>query len=219
MKNKLREELDKLATNALRYNGKDIQGLYEQARNLFEKITILKYLEENVDTVGTPKETATSNLEKPFETMANSVYGDKKNVPEDHPNPADNIISNPAMDTIKDMVSEMSGDDLVEIDKFMFGTEPQFVKKEADTPAVKSLNDKLHTSITVGLNDKLAFVKHLFLGNNDAFNKTIEQLNTIEEMDKAVSFVQHLVKPEFNQWTGKEEYEERFMLLIERRFA
>ncbi|MCV6628489.1 MAG: hypothetical protein OIF50_01375, partial [Flavobacteriaceae bacterium] len=85
--------------------------------------------------------------------------------------------------------------------------------------AVKSLNDKLHTSITVGLNDKLAFVKHLFLGNNDAFNKTIEQLNTIEEMDKAVSFVQHLVKPEFNQWTGKEEYEERFMLLIERRFA
>ncbi|MCV6629761.1 MAG: hypothetical protein OIF50_07865 [Flavobacteriaceae bacterium] len=218
MKNKLREELDKLATNTLRYNGEHIQGLYEQAKNLFEKITILKYLEENMDQVAT-KEAPPSNLEKPFETLANSVYGNKKNVPEDHPSPAEDIINNPAMSTIKDMVSEMTSEDLVEIDKFMFGTEPQFVKKEAEEPVGKSLNDKLHTKISVGLNDKLAFVKHLFHNDSAAFNKTIDQLNTIEHMEKAVQFIQHMVKPEFNQWEGKEEYEERFMLLIERRFA
>lgn len=83
----------------------------------------------------------------------------------------------------------------------------------------KSLNDRLNTGISIGLNDRLAFTKHLFAGNQEDYNRVISQLNTTETEIEAKDFILNMIKPDYNNWAGKEEYETRFMEIIERKFA
>lgn len=90
-------------------------------------------------------------------------------------------------------------------------TEPKIVK-------AKSLNDIYSGTIQIGLNDRIAFEKHLFDNSSEDFNRVLSQLNTVSAFDEAISFIDHLVKPEYNNWEGKEEYATRFLELIEKRF-
>lgn len=85
-------------------------------------------------------------------------------------------------------------------------------------PPKKSLNDHLQSTIQIGLNDRIAFVKHLFEGSQNDFNRVISQLNTIKTEKEAKRFLNKLVKPDYD-WTDKEEYEARLIEIIERRFA
>ena len=82
-----------------------------------------------------------------------------------------------------------------------------------------SLNDTLLKGINIGLNDRIAFVKHLFAGSNEDFNRVISQLNTFDTFDEAQNFVDDMVKPDYNNWEGKEDYGVRFMNLVEKKFA
>ena len=82
----------------------------------------------------------------------------------------------------------------------------------------KSINDAFANKISVTLNDRIAFEKNLFNGNSDDLNRVISQLNTIETYQEAKDFIEDLVKPDFNNWQGKEEFESRFMELVEKRF-
>ncbi|WP_417366717.1 hypothetical protein [Flavobacterium beibuense] len=82
----------------------------------------------------------------------------------------------------------------------------------------RSLNDKFSKTITLGLNDRIAFEKHLFGGSADDLNRVVSQLNTINTFGEAKSFINDLIKPDYNNWEGKEEYEERFFQLVEKRF-
>ena len=81
-----------------------------------------------------------------------------------------------------------------------------------------SLNESLKKQIKIGLNDRLAFVKHLF--NNDAndYTRVISQLNTANSSDEAENLISNLIKPEYNNWEGKEEYEARFISIIMAKF-
>ena len=82
-----------------------------------------------------------------------------------------------------------------------------------------SLNDRLNKSIAFGLNDRIGFEKKLFGGSSDDFNRVISQLNTFDNFDEAQSFVQDFVKPDYNNWEGKEEFETRFMEIVEKKFS
>lgn len=83
----------------------------------------------------------------------------------------------------------------------------------------KSLNDKLKSNgLSIGLNDKLAFIKHLFDGNNEDYERVLSQLNTSETFEEASNLIQSIVKPDYNNWEGKEEYEARFMEIIENKY-
>ncbi|MFD2908335.1 hypothetical protein ACFSX9_06265 [Flavobacterium ardleyense] len=84
---------------------------------------------------------------------------------------------------------------------------------------VSSLNDRLNKSISFGLNDRIGFEKKLFGGSSDDFNRVISQLNTFDSFEEAQSFVQDFVKPDYNNWEGKEEYETRFMEIVEKKFS
>ncbi|UZO81740.1 hypothetical protein NBT05_04550 [Aquimarina sp. ERC-38] len=82
----------------------------------------------------------------------------------------------------------------------------------------KSLNDQLKKSIQIGLNDRLAFIKHLFDNSTSDYNRVLSQLNTKHSKGEAFAFVNEMVKPDYRQWKGKEEYEQRFMDIIANRF-
>lgn len=92
------------------------------------------------------------------------------------------------------------------------------VENYRQIPLNKSINDAFANKISIGLNDRIAFEKNLFNGSSDDLNRVIAQLNTIESYEDAKDFIDDLVKPEFNNWNGKEDFETRFMQLVEKRF-
>lgn len=88
---------------------------------------------------------------------------------------------------------------------------------EKATPK-KTLNDQFQSTIQIDLNDRIAFVKHLFEGDQQDFNRVVSQLNTIKTEKEAKQFIFKMVKPDYD-WTNKEAYETRLLEIIERRFA
>jgi len=99
------------------------------------------------------------------------------------------------------------------------------LQKEIETtekPASKtaSLNEKFSKGkgIDIDLNDRIAFVKHLFGNSNEDYNRVMNQLITYDNFYETKSFIDEMVKPDYNNWEGKEEYEERFMEIIEKKF-
>lgn len=89
---------------------------------------------------------------------------------------------------------------------------------EKVNPKSVSLNDKLSKGIDIDLNDRIAFVKHLFGNSNEDYNRVMNQLITYDNFYETKSFIDEMVKPDYNDWQGKEEYEERFMEIIEKKF-
>lgn len=85
-------------------------------------------------------------------------------------------------------------------------------------PLNKTINDAFSKTISIGLNDRIAFEKNLFNNSSEDLNRVISQLNTIENFQEAQDFIEDLVKPDFQYWQGKEEYAKRFMDLVQKRF-
>jgi len=73
-------------------------------------------------------------------------------------------------------------------------------------------------SITIGLNDRIGFVKHLFADSNEDFNRVLSQLNSFNSWEEAQDFIANFVKPDYDQWKGLEDYESRFLEVIEKKF-
>lgn len=101
-------------------------------------------------------------------------------------------------------------------------TEAPQVKPVASEPAKskdssKSINAK-YATLNIGLNDRIAFVKHLFAGSAEDYNRVLSQLNTMDDLGEMEMFIADMVKPEYN-WEDKEEYEERFMAIVRARFS
>ncbi len=96
--------------------------------------------------------------------------------------------------------------------------EEALVSEKKSSPISKSLNDTLTKGFNVGLNDRIAFTNQLFAGNQQDYTRVISQLNTTETLEEAIQFINHIVKPEYNNWDGKETFELRFIELIERNF-
>lgn len=227
MKRKLREELIKLSTDIITSReDKELTELYDVAKELFEKLAVLKFIDEKLNDVEV--DVSKNVLASRFESMANKVISGNKTVPENNPHEED--IITPGMHTIKEMVSEMPSEAL----EYIFGdfiAKPQTIKNDKETVAPqpsdiaveeqpKSLNDAFGgKSLQIGLNDKLAFIKHLFNEKSDDYQRVVSQLNTIDSEERSKAFINQMVKPEYNNWAGKEDYEARFNAIIERKFA
>ena len=91
-------------------------------------------------------------------------------------------------------------------------------EKKQKEDKTTSLNDKLNKGINIGLNDRIAFEKKLFGGNAEDFNRVLSQLNTFDNFEEAESFIHDFVKPDYNNWQGNEEYEARFIEIVENKF-
>jgi hypothetical protein len=162
--------------------------------------------------------------EKPFEKIIEEIK-----LPEPIIEPIKETIIEPIIE-VKPKAKQVSLEDILEDIK----PTPTFVKapetpknedlqnkltKESTHKTPLSINDKMRKTVTIGLNDKIAFVKHLFGGSDADFIRVISQLNTFDKYSEANDFVQNIVKPDYNNWAGKEEIEERFMHIIENKFA
>jgi hypothetical protein len=88
-------------------------------------------------------------------------------------------------------------------------------KEEQKSPIASSLSA---TSIAIGLNDRIGFVQHLFNDSNEDFNRVISQLNSFDTFEEAKNFINEMVIPDYSYWVGEEDYMERFMAIVEKKF-
>ena len=92
------------------------------------------------------------------------------------------------------------------------------IHEEPATPK-RSINESFAGGqIKLGLNDRLAFTKHLFSGSQEDLNRVVSQLNTFTTYQEAISFIEEMVKPDYD-WDAETEYEERLVHLVKARFG
>jgi hypothetical protein len=246
MKKKLESELVSIAHRILKLKGKaDVIKMHTEVTELHEKLSVLKFAHENfegdIPTIGSDS-SFFGMLDSTFNNKIsdNIEVGDKVYVNLD--DDRGEAIMEPVMEKIKDMVAQMPPEthevdamldaalptqksikndleDLTAGFKDMPVFEPVNLSKNGESIDKKSLNEKLNTGgIKVGLNDKIAFIKHLFEGKNEDYDRVLSQINTTVSFKEATQFIQNIVKPDYNNWAGKEEFEERFMQIIESKF-
>lgn len=247
MKKKLESELISIAHRILKLKGKeDVIKMHTEVTALYEKISVLKFAHENFEddfpTIGNDSsffgmlDDAFNNKVSDNIEIEDKIYVNLDEVEDDD-------IMEPVMEKIKDMVAQMP-EESQQVDRLMETIAPQveFKKNELDiltvdfkeTPVFepvdniedqvknkekKSLNDKLKSDgLVIGLNDKLAFIKHLFDGKVEDYERVLSQINTSSTLEEASTLIQTIVKPDYNHWEGKEEYEERFLEIIEAKY-
>ncbi|WP_299383187.1 hypothetical protein [uncultured Lacinutrix sp.] len=241
MKKKLESELMSIAHKILKLKGKeDVNKMHTEVAALYEKLTVLKFAQDNFDDV-LPTIGNDSSFFGMLDTAFNNTVSDNIEVGSktyiDLDERDDDEIMEPVMEKIKDMVAQMP-QETQQIDAVFEAIQPKHHKNDFEditadfneipifdkvsdikTTEKKSLNDKLKSGgLTIGLNDKLAFIKHLFDSKNEDYDRVISQLNTMSSFVEASTFIENNVKPDYKSWDTKEEYVERFMAIIESRF-
>ena len=240
MKKKLESELISIAHRILKLKGKeDIIKMHTEVGLLYEKLSVLKFAQENFEgdkpTIGSDSsffemlDTAFNNKVSDNIEIEDKIYINLDEVEDDE-------IMEPVMSKIKDMVSHMPEETQEEeliteklyhkenFEEITAGFEevPVFdpvPHSTSNTSVRKSLNDKLkHGSLNIGLNDKIAFIKHLFDGKNEDYERVLSQINTTHSYIEASRLIKNIVKPDYNNWKGKEIYEERLMEIIQSKF-
>jgi hypothetical protein len=97
-------------------------------------------------------------------------------------------------------------------------TPPAYAPSKITESKTVSLNDKFSKGIDIDLNDRIAFVKHLFGNSSEDYNRVLNQLITFDNFYETRNFIDEMVKPDYNNWEGKNDYAERFMDIIEKKF-
>lgn len=242
MKKKLESELISIAHRILKLGGKeDVNKMHAEVAALYEKLTVLKFANENFEddkpTIGDDSsffgmlDTAFNNRISDNIEVDNKTYINLDDTENEE-------ITEPLMEKIKDMVAQMP-EETQKVDELLeevipkknyhkndfeditagFEEMPVFEPVTNQTnPEKKSLNDRFKSNLNIGLNDKLAFIKHLFDGSAEDYNRVLSQLNTTSDLTEATHLIRNVVKPDYNNWEGKEDYEARFMEIIEARF-
>jgi hypothetical protein len=176
-----------------------------------ETIATEQKLEETPNPVSKQKETVAKQIS--FEDMLVHDYQELDFVKVDDVPVAVEKANEATFEAVSpEIASEIEPTSIVE-DKV---EKPSEKKQKEDKTT--SLNDKLSKGINIGLNDRIAFEKKLFGGNAEDFNRVLSQLNTFDNFEEAESFIHDFVKPDYNNWQGNEEYEARFIEIVENKF-
>ncbi|MGB0896444.1 MAG: hypothetical protein ACPGU9_01660 [Flavobacteriaceae bacterium] len=238
MKKILQSELKNVAEKILATpQDISVSELQNLAKELFEKLTVLEFVNSNL----TIEKSSAPQKEERTEEVVQDIKEEKETIAIDDTEILSTLDENlfvsdeemyvePATEKMIDIVAQMPNE-AQQVDQ-LFETITAFdapVKNDMDTvtptqddinsaPKSGSLNDRLKKGITIGLNDRIAFVKHLFNDSTEDFNRVISQLNTLNSELEALEFLNNMVKPEYNNWIGKEAYEERFISFIEGKY-
>lgn len=124
-----------------------------------------------------------------------------------------------AVTPVEEIKEEIQSEPVAKTPKVLEEEVKATFEKVSQEPRISSLNDRLNKAITFGLNDRIGFEKKLFGGSSDDFNRVVSQLNTFDSFEEAKAFVDDFVKPDYNNWEGAEEFETRFMEIIEKKFS
>lgn len=238
MHKKLEAELVSLAHSILKMkNRSEALALKSKAREIYEKLSVLTFIDDYRATTTNLDISKEELLDKLEQTLDNKENVDSKELniepslmenSEDNPKEIqitkDEDIFEPKFDSVRIDIESLKTNQISLKEEFRDSisadkTSTLFDDTEEKGHEKKTLNDRLvKNTIQVGLNDRIAFVNHLFNFNQQDFNRVLSQLNTFKTENEAIDFINNKVKPDYD-WTGKEEFQERLITLIERKFT
>jgi hypothetical protein len=196
-----------------RTDNKSSEEIYRLSRELFE-LSILEHRGASVENI-TPE-----SIPEPLPQTPNPST--TKEAEEVEENTLQEEVAEPEVEEkIEEVADEKfetysTSEDIAEPREIEAIEEPAS-EETPSTTSHKSLNDVLGKTLNIGFNDRFAFVNKLFDGNQDDYNRVISQLNTMKSFVEARNFIESIVKPDYN-WNDSEEYEVRFMEILERHF-
>ena len=238
MHKKLEAELASLAQSILQMkNRSEALALKNKAREIYEKLSVLTFVDDYMATttdLDTSKEELSDKNDEtikkeeiiiPEETkVESSLVEDTQDDNIELQTTKGEDIFEPKFDSVKIDIESLKPNQISSKEEFRDSisadkTSTLFDDDEKRVDEKKTLNDQLvKNTIQVGLNDRIAFVNHLFNFNQQDFNRVLSQLNTFKTEYEAKDFINNKIKPDYD-WTGKEEYHERLITLIERKFS
>ena len=225
MKHHLRQEIENLIKllNRKRAELTD-EHIHESLRNIYELSVLLQHQQS------LPQQSELGKKQQAlFDSLATASIVKEADIPTATDDTHEEVPK--LMDTIKNMVTEMPESQEVNA-LFTQIEEPNFVRKESDKTQAKpektkatadekttpNLNERFNTGLKVDLNDRLAFIQHLFNNSPNEYQRAMNQLTTFDSMEQAEAFIQELIKPDYQGWEGKEEYEDRFSRVLNQYF-
>ena len=234
MKKKVISQINAIAQGIVSSENEiDISKLKNELLQLYEKLTILEFLESSVET----------EFEKPERTATDSkTYREQNWFKEPDPvpqNPHEEELVEPLTEKIKDIVANMPNENEEAIEELLKEIIPsketskndleEFAASYTENPVFerkqkmeveekpKSINDNINSGLQIGLNDRIAFIKQLFNNSTDDYLKVLSQINSMDTFEEAQIFIQSKVRLDYN-WAEKETYVDRFLLIIEKSF-
>jgi len=237
MHKKLEAELVSLAHRILQMKNKDdVFALRDKAQEVYERLSVLAFVDEYLLTtsIKESKEELLQKIENATGLIDKKELKKTQEIPSIAEEKSDDVkgqkvekdpIFEPKFESVKIDIQSLKSNqislkeefkDAISADKTstLFEDDDDVTGKEK-----KTLNDKLFKGkIQVGLNDRIAFVKHLFNNDQASYDNVLSQLNRMQTEKEAKDFIMSKVKLD-HDWNGKEAYEERLIVLIERRFS
>tara|TARA_B100000963_G_scaffold85804_1_gene73389 strand:- start:5344 stop:5985 length:642 start_codon:yes stop_codon:yes gene_type:complete len=213
MSNKIFQELCRIAKEILENSDEsNFQKVYDQTLSLFEQLILIKNSEGF-------SEDFWLELKSKYDMEIDFIHANKKGViDEDFSNSLcqsrnSTIETNKETPDTKNYEAELEISSNLDLDNKI---------KEDSTPqkevTKERLNDRFSKGLQIDLNDRLAFIKHLFNKNTNDYQRAISQISTFQDWNQAKAFILEMVKPDYDNWKGKELYEERFFKIIENNF-
>ncbi|MFN3951614.1 MAG: hypothetical protein ACK4KT_04310 [Thermaurantimonas sp.] len=234
MAKEAKQVLDELCTAILNSSTQDINKLVDWSRELYENLVIMQYLSNQL-----PSNYQKAEKYQASETQVGKKVSSSANVTseneENQTSSSVEIITSPgANDTNKEsyidnIVIENKDEKIVEkklhvgtstISKTVY-TETRKEKIEMSlSDNTLALNERLAASsrITIGLNDKIAFSRQLFNGDEQAMMNLIDRMNHAHTFEQAMNHL-HQARTQFDFWEEKKEYVTRLENLIRRKFG
>ncbi len=216
MPNKIHQQLKQLAKEILEMEKPyDYQKVYDATLLLFERLILIKNAEGF-------KKDFWEDLETNFDQAVDFIKGQPEaETAAENFNDREELA--PIMDTIKEIVKEIPETKPSVADLFQENSKELSFERKEEVPSIeketqKSLNDKFSKGLQVDLNDRLAFIKYLFDQNANDYQRAISQIAALQTWEQAQKFILEMIKPDYNQWEGKEQYEIRFLKIVEKNF-
>ena len=217
MNKKIKKALVKIANEIIDLDNKksiNEDDVFYKVGQLNEVLSVYRFLKKN-------NITNWEIQENQLNLILNEIIGISE-PGEDLINQNSKLEVEPLIEKIKDIVTEMPEKIEEKNPLLNVSEDPIFVEKYKNKDSAKELkenvNDKFMKGLQIDLNDRLAFTKYLFLNNKSEYQRVISQIATFSNFEEVENFILTMIKPEYDNWKGKEDYEKRFLEVLSKLF-
>ena len=217
MNKKIKKALVKIANEIIDLDNKksiNEDDVFYKVGQLNEVLSVYRFLKKN-------NITNWEIQENQLNLILNEIIGISESE-EDLINQDSKLEVEPLIEKIKDIVTEMPEKIAEKNPLLNVSEDPIFVEKHKNKDSAKQLkenvNDKFMKGLNIDLNDRLAFTKYLFLNNKSEYQRVISQIATFSNFEEVENFILTMIKPEYDNWKGKEDYEKRFLEVLSKLF-
>tara|TARA_B100001029_G_scaffold87377_1_gene71669 strand:+ start:147 stop:812 length:666 start_codon:yes stop_codon:yes gene_type:complete len=220
MNKKIKKALIKIANEIIDLDNKksiNEDDVFHKVGQLNEVLSVYRFLKKN-------KITNWEIQENQLNSILNEIIGNSESN-KDLIDDSSKLEVEPLIEKIKDIVTEMPEKIYENNPLSKVSEDPIFVEKKTNkeskdpTKELKqNINDKFMKGLHIDLNDRSAFIKYLFLDNKSEYQRVISQITTFSNFDEVENFILTMIKPDYDNWKGKEDYEKRFLEVLSKLF-